>query len=339
MGGIWVRRRDLLARTGDIVGYKSGLGLTREEFNDIIPKKYHSYWFGENSQIIRIRSEEFEEIIACSLYEVGNIESPSIAPVSTRLFHKYKNDKQLLNIFIQLMGEYNEFLKGRLQISKVLSSNSIDPTPFVIKSRENFGEIGEIMAIQLLEGQVADSHRSPWNTIRKIEWKNIAELRSLFNNESLETLYGRFLDQRYIDYLDKNFDSIGDINWRKFEGLTCEFFERQGYRVEIGEGRNDGGIDARVWKDGSNNDGPPTILIQCKRYKNKIEQMVVKSLWADMLEENAEIGLIVTTSSLTPGSEKLCLARKYPIEQADRKTLQEWVRVMRTPQKGIFLSE
>ncbi|GEM_PF-6903413 len=44
--------------------------------------------------------------------------------------------------------------------------------------------------------------------------------------------------------------------------------------------------------------------MQCKRYKTKIEKMVVKSLWADIQEYGAESGLIVTISSLSPGAEK-----------------------------------
>ncbi|AHN24415.1 restriction endonuclease [Lysinibacillus varians] len=175
--------------------------------------------------------------------------------------------------------------------------------------------------------------------MRQIEWQDIAELKELFQSESLETLYGKFIDQRYIDFLSHNFDSIGNINWRKFEALTCEFFEKQGYYVEIGEGRNDDGIDARVWLKEEEVSGPPTILVQCKRYKTTIEKMVVKSLWADIQEYGAESGLIVTTSSLSPGAEKVCTARNYPITQANRDTLKTWLNVMRTPYKGVFMAE
>ncbi|ELK46163.1 restriction endonuclease, partial [Halobacillus sp. BAB-2008] len=248
MGAIWVKRGDLVARTGDVVGYKSGLGLTKEEFDDIIPKEYHNYWHGENNGMLRIRSEEFEEIIAHSLYEVGNIQTPSIAPSSIRLFHKYKGNEELLYIFEELFREFIELLKSSTEAPKVLKKNTIDPSPVIIKAKEKYGLSGLIVAQDIIEGHISDNHRNPWNKIRRIKWKDTKELKGLFKDESLETLYGKFLDQRYIDYLDKNFDSLGNIHWRKFEGLTCEFFERQGYKVEIGEGRNDdGGIDARVW--------------------------------------------------------------------------------------------
>ncbi|THE13181.1 restriction endonuclease [Bacillus timonensis] len=198
---------------------------------------------------------------------------------------------------------------------------------------------GVLMSIEIMEGFNLDLHKSPWGKIRQIDWKDIAQLKDLFQSESLETLYGKFIDQRYIDFLSHNFDSIGEINWRKFEALTCEFFERQGYYVEIGEGRDDDGIDALVWLKENDKSVPPTILIQCKRYKTKIEKMVVKSLWADIQEYEAESGLIVTTSSLSLGAEKVCTARNYPISQANRETLKQWIRVMRTPYKGVFLAE
>lgn len=67
--------------------------------------------------------------------------------------------------------------------------------------------------------------------------------------------------------------------------------------------------------------------------------MVVKSLWADIQEYGAESGLIVTISSLSPGAEKVYTARNYPIPQANRETLKQWVNVMRTPYKGVFMAE
>jgi restriction system protein len=163
----------------------------------------------------------------------------------------------------------------------------------------------------------------------------LAELKNLFESESLETQYGRFLDQRYIDYLAQNL--VGEINWRKFEGLTAEFFAREGYHVDLGPGRSDDGIDVRLWRD--KNDGPPTLLVQCKRQQAKIDKMVVKSLCADVEHHKAGSGLIVTTSSLSMGARETCVARSYPIREANRETVAKWIKRMRTPSSGVFLGE
>lgn len=335
---IWINRNKLKSQTSEIVGYKSGLGLTLGEYNDIIPAHFHPLWFGEDSSLLRIRSEEFEELISYLLYKVGNKKTPSTIPSSITLFKKYKDNPRLLEIYMDVSADFVEFLSKKTE-SLLPSNKKIDPTEFLIRSSSKYGESGFKIALELVEGINSDLHYSPWGKIREINWIDTAQLKDLFESESLDTLYGKFIDQRYIDFLSHNFESIGDIHWRKFEALTCEFFEKQGYYVEIGEGRNDDGIDARLWTDESDKFGPPTIIIQCKRYKDKIEKMVVKSLWADIQEYNAQSGLIVTTSSLSPGAEKVCTVRNYPIEQANRETLKQWIKVMRTPYKGIFMAE
>ncbi|RSK53661.1 restriction endonuclease [Bacillus canaveralius] len=237
------------------------------------------------------------------------------------------------------MTSFITFLERTVPKNIASKQKSINPVPYIKKTKKKFGLTGVKMALEIMEGFNADLHKSPWGQIRNIYWVDIAQLKDLFKSESLETLCGKFIDQRYIDFLSHNFDSIGDINWRKFEGLTCEFFEKQGYYVEIGDGRDDDGIDARVWLKENDMSGPPTIIIQCKRHKAKIEKMVVKSLWADIQEYKAESGLIVTTSLLSPGAEKVCTARNYPITQANRETLERWINVMRSPYKGVFLAE
>jgi restriction system protein len=58
-----------------------------------------------------------------------------------------------------------------------------------------------------------------------------------------------------------------------------------------------------------NDSAPPAILVQCKREKKKVSKVVVKALYADIINERAESGLIVTYTTLSPGAEKVCRAR------------------------------
>lgn len=55
-------------------------------------------------------------------------------------------------------------------------------------------------------------------------------------------MYGTFIDQRYLNNLSINTDKLDLMHWRQFEALTAEYFERKGYRVDIGSGRNDGAL-------------------------------------------------------------------------------------------------
>lgn len=339
MSGIWISRMELITTTSEIVGYKSGLALTREELTRFVPDDISSYWDGQDEDTIRIRSEEFEHLIATVLYGVGNIPSPSIAPPGIALFHKYKNKKNVYKIFEDILKIFPEHMRQGMEKAMESGKKSIDPTPFIEEAHKRHGIQGAKIALELLQDVALATHRSPWSSIRRIEWIDTAQLEDLFKSESLSTYYGSFIDQRYIDYLSSNFKDIDNINWRKFEGLTCEYFERLGYYVEIGEGRDDGNIDARLWPKQEDSKSAPTVIVQCKRQKQKVGKVVVKALWADIINENAKTGLIVTTNSLSPGAVKVCTARGYPIDQAKREHLRTWIQMMRTPKKGIFLGQ
>ncbi len=95
-----------------------------------------------------------------------------------------------------------------------------------------------------------------------MQWKDVQELGALFRTEGLQTQYGKFFDQRFVDYLHRNFDEIGDIHWRQFESLCAEFFHQIGFEVELGPGRNDNGIDVRAWAKNSSDDSPPVMIVQ-----------------------------------------------------------------------------
>jgi restriction system protein len=189
--------------------------------------------------------------------------------------------------------------------------------------------------MEIVMGMVYRQHVNPWTDVRRVEWKDVAELDELFESESLNTRHGSFFDQRFVDYLDSNFSDVSKINWRKFEGLVCEFFERQGFYVEVGPGRADEGVDARIWPRKSDRTLPPLTIVQCKRERKTVGKVVVKALWADVVSEGAKSGLIVTTSALSPGARRICRARGYPIAEADRGTLRQWLSALRTPWSGI----
>lgn len=79
-------------------------------------------------------------------------------------------------------------------------------------------------------------------------------------------------------------------------------------------------------------------MVQCKRHANKISKTVVKALHADVEFHKAD-SVVVTTSALSPGAKKTIKLRKYRVEEADRCTLQEWLKAMRTPGTGAFPAE
>jgi len=113
---------------------------------------------------------------------------------------------------------------------------------------------------------------SPFSGARSVNWADTRELDELFRSERLEGPHGAYFDQRFVNFLAANFESIDKINWRQFEGLAGEYFARAGFAVELGPGRGDGGVDIRLWPSEDGAEGKPgAVLVQCKRQKAKIE--------------------------------------------------------------------
>lgn len=343
MGGIWMTGGELVGSVAEITGYKTGLALTASELRTVVGSSpaFAGLWPPSFDQAIRIRSENYEALIAWVLFKVGNIESPSTAPHTISLRRKYTK-AGLAAEYASAIQIYIDFLAKAVQ-EHITSGDppgaKIDPTPLTKALEEKHGPLGLQMALDFLDGNTADRHRSPWGSFRQLEWQDLIELRSLFEDEGLVTAYGEFFDQRFIDYLHRNFGDIDNMNWRKFEALAAEYFTREGHEVELGPGRGDEGVDVRVWRAGTPEGTAPMILVQCNRQKEKISKVVVKALYADVVHERAELGLIVTTSTLSLGAAKTCRARAYPIAGADRNTLAEWLSLMRTPGIGVFLAE
>ena len=82
-----------------MVGYTSGISLNTEQMADIA-KEHADDLVGEEDQNVRIRSEEFEELLAVLLYGIGNVSTPSIAPLGVRLFHEVKHDPVRLRLLM-----------------------------------------------------------------------------------------------------------------------------------------------------------------------------------------------------------------------------------------------
>ncbi|MDA7966227.1 restriction endonuclease [Ruegeria sp.] len=334
MGGISGHRQYFVDSFIEIVGYKTGILLDQHQLFELLDElgDFRTRLMPDGDKGARLHSVEVEEVTAFLLNRVGNTATPSTMSSHIALHHKYKGDKAAFDCFMSVSEMFIEFLNSSTAQARVSppKSGKLDPSDFIRRALDKHGTTGGQMALEMISGVNGDMHRSPWGKIRSVDWTDTVELRSLFESESLETSYGSFFDQRFIDYLHQNFDEIGQIHWRKFEGLTGEFFEREGFQVDVGPGRNDDGIDLKIYRDGPVEGDPALIIVQCKRQKTKIDKALVKSVYADVLHEKAESGLIVTTSSLSPGAARIRNARSYPVADADRETLREWVRKMRT---------
>jgi restriction system protein len=338
MASIWTTTNEFAAFFGEQVGLKSGLALTRNELvshigaNDPIASVIASV----SDCLVRLRSDEVEDSFQRVLFRLGRLDREFVGHGPTLLHNKYHADAEkhsCLQRVLALLGDVH-FNGGKLSLS-----DGFDKVHFFEIVSSSLPCSATSIAVELIDLIELSERASPWKWYpdRQVAWKDTADLESLFSNESLDATHGTFFDQRFIDYLYANFDRIDNINWRKFEGLAAEFFVRSGYTVDVGPGRNDGGVDIRARNLGAAPTNPTLILVQCKREKKKIGKTVVKALWADVVDENATSGLVVTSSALAPGADAVRRARSYPIEVADRATLKDWLFQLKTPGTGIFL--
>lgn len=344
MGQVGFSKGQLISEMAETVGFKSGLSFSYQQMLKFVSDESRRILGRNLYSVVGLRPEEYEEIYFDVLQGTGyapQTASPYMHLFSLTLKDMFADDKDKFDIGLKVYEEYGAWMKAEIDALKesgeIRYGMSISPKPYIERCMTKYGNFGYGVALQVLKSQMDYQRYSTWYTTRRVNWENKVELKDLFTSESLETYYGSFIDQRYIDYLSNHLDDIGEIHWRKFEALTGEFFNKEGYEVTLGPGRNDGGIDVRVWKEKEDKENPPMILIQCKRQKDKVKSEIVKALWADVLYEKAESGLIVTSSEVAMGAKEDCKVRGYNIDFAEKSTLQKWITSMRSKDIEIIV--
>ena len=323
---------DVLSETA---GYKAGLALSVDELCDHLSDTSHvETLVASEKHAVRLRSEDYEDLFYKLLHRIGHTADEYDGDyLGIKLYHKYRETapgqwEGVQRLFVEIWPRL-------MEETRASGATTIDPRPFIRAAHEKYGRLGLDMAVERLEVLDRALRLSPHSAQRYVDWRSPAKLNALFKGDRAEPEFGRFIDQRYIDYLSNNGHKIGDIHWRKFEQLTAEFFDREGYVVELGPGSNDDGVDVRIWQHGKEPGESPHCLVQCKRQRDKVERVVVKGLLADVSFEGADFGLVVTTSELSPGARSTIASRGYPIDEVNKVGLAEWLKKLRTPGTGI----
>lgn len=324
----------------EMAGYKVGLALSVEEICDHLadgPGRMADIVRHSEVHGIRIRSEEYEAIHYRLLHRIGYTEDEHVGLLpGVREYHKYKRVPKLLAEYEAMQGIFLQMIRGMIEVAANRPDKKINPKPFIDRCRAELSSVGLKMAYDHFFAWGNALRASPYNQARCVEWESPLDLKRLFTGTAETPEAGKFIDQRYLDYLSNNTHRLPEMHWRKFEEMTAEYFLREGFRVEIGPGSNDDGVDVRLWKPEAPADSKPTCLVQCKRQKDKIEKVIIKGLAADVQYMEAEYGLIVTTSTLSPGAEATITARGYPIQAVEHDAVAKWLERLRTPGTGII---
>lgn len=292
---------NVISNLQETIGYKLGIALSVDTISEfLIDSDYLQYIQHPNHH-----NSHMYPLVKNGIYsDIYDILSSRLTGHENP-FRK----KQLNQIFVDIEQKYpNQFLYLAELVrplytsilNQIIDFNKISKD-IMEQATIKYGLLGEKLAHQLVENIQTYMHYNPFQYYRYYEWTKILNLDALFHDFHSVVENGRFMDQRYIDYLVANTNQLQNIHWRKFEELSAEYLDRQGFIVELGPGRNDDGIDIKAWKKDNSN---YLCLIQCKRYKNHVEKIHVKALYSDILENNSTEGLIITTSQLAQELKK-----------------------------------
>jgi hypothetical protein len=155
--------------------------------------------------------------------------------------------------------------------------------------------------------------------LRRQRWEWVQRLMAVRLSDIRDEIFEHFADVP---------DDMKRIGWRQFEELLDAIFKNQGFRTELGPGRNDGGIDLRLYQ----NDAIPELvsLVQAKRYATApIQLEAVAALFGVAVAERAESGMFVTTSRFQPKARSFALGTEKRIDVptitlVDGQRVAEW---------------
>jgi len=332
MGHILAPSFAFCAALSEDAGVRSGFALNEADLLAHLPANSPLHDGLTRDTAMRVSADDYANTVGDLLFALGTTTRPGMPSLGMRFMELLPTWRNLytLDELLTLEAVANHYLQLRVRGAEDQAAI------FQEVGERTAGKVGAMEA--LLKAMAFDLAYSPFFT-RDVPLDDLVKLTALFESEQLPVASDQWFDQRFVNYLDSHPERLKDIHWRQFEGLAAEWFQREGYDVQLGPGRNDGSIDLRLWQPGVAPGAPPAVIVQCKRQTRKIERVVVKALYADVLAEGAGAGLVVTTSDISPGAASDIAARAYPITSANRAQVQQWISAMRKPDAGIVADD
>jgi restriction system protein len=126
------------------------------------------------------------------------------------------------------------------------------------------------------------------------------------------------VDRRFIEQGDalsslESRPNLMDMTPSEFEVLVANLFGKMGLESKLTRASRDGGVDAVAFDTRPVLGGK--VVIQAKRYKNTVGVEAVRDLYGTMMNEGANKGILVTTSSYGADAYNFC--KDKPVELID----------------------
>lgn len=150
------------------------------------------------------------------------------------------------------------------------------------------------------------------------DWEASAEEKKIRVDETSKVQ--RIIADAYVDQ-----STLLKIEPREFEEMVAELLAKQGFAVELTKQTRDNGFDIlAIQKIGDHL--PLRFLVECKRFtRKKVDVNIIRSFNTVLLTENANRGLIVTTSYFTKDAVAY-VRNPHLLDLRDRDKLIDWIR-------------
>jgi restriction system protein len=131
----------------------------------------------------------------------------------------------------------------------------------------------------------------------------------------------RFVDRKLVDAGLEPEANLAAMPWEDFEHLVAQLFEwefaKQGVEVRVTRASRDRGVDAILFDPDPLRGGK--FVLQAKRYTRPVDVAAVRDLYGTVMNEGANRGILITTSSYGPDSYEF--AKDKPISLVDGPNL------------------
>lgn len=267
--------------------------INKLTLNDKLPT---SAWMKQVSEINKIVSKLPQFYTIDKLYKEYNFSSPAV---------------------LQLSKLSEEIKKISNPISEI---NSISQYDSIFKQLERFNFPKEIINnINTTSKKLSYISYDFVELIENYEEDEENETSNIILNETSRI-------ENIITDIYHNNELLYTIEPRNFEELIAELLLKQGFDVELSKQTRDNGYDILALKY-VNGFSPIKYLVECKRYaeKRKIGVGIIREFKEVIQTENANKGLIVTTSYFTKEALKKQKQTPFLLDYKDKTDVIKWV--------------
>ena len=310
---------------------KPSNNLTIENYIAYILKRHPLPYFFENEYKVKNDSKSSVFIIQFTFPDYTKHEFITGEYASSNYWNrKYKHasktlkkqiiEESLYSLIIRaayICSKYLPEQQGKIIIVNV-EQNWFDPSTGQPKSGIIASVQGEKEFFSSLDPLNLDP-KACFKTLKGVSSRSLQDISPIRPIMSLQKD-----DPRLVDGKDLNLEedtNLAAMPWDDFEHLVAQLFElefsKSGVEVKVTQVSRDRGVDAILFDPDPIKGGK--YILQAKRYTRTVDVASVRDLYGTVMNEGANRGILITTSSYGPDSYEF--AKDKPITLIDGSNL------------------